>query len=57
MSSRNTANNLNDNAKKVAIGLLNLRLAEGIDLALSTKQAHWNLKSWAWALKSAILFG
>src|SRR6201996_2385066 len=39
-----TSNDLNSNAKKVAIELLNARLAEGIDLALLTKQAHWNLK-------------
>jgi starvation-inducible DNA-binding protein len=39
-----TANNLADNVKKAAIALLNARVAEGIDLALLTKQAHWNLK-------------
>jgi starvation-inducible DNA-binding protein len=39
-----TANDLNSNSKKVAIELLNARLADGIDLALLTKQAHWNLK-------------
>lgn len=39
-----TENNLPDNAKKVAIDLLNARLADGIDLALLTKQAHWNIK-------------
>jgi starvation-inducible DNA-binding protein len=39
-----TRNNLPDNAKTVVIGLLNARLADGIDLALATKQAHWNLK-------------
>jgi len=39
-----TANDLKSNAKKVAIELLNARLADGIDLALLTKQAHWNLK-------------
>ena len=32
------------NAKKVAIETLNARLADGIDLALAVKQAHWNLK-------------
>ena len=37
-------NNLDSNAKTVAIQLLNARLADGIDLALATKQAHWNLK-------------
>lgn len=39
-----TQNDTKDNAKKVAIDLLNARLADGIDLALITKQAHWNLK-------------
>jgi starvation-inducible DNA-binding protein len=39
-----TVNNLNDNAKKAAVELLNARVAETIDLALLTKQAHWNLK-------------
>ena len=32
------------NTKTEMIGLLNERLAEAIDLALITKQAHWNLK-------------
>src|SRR5471030_2266687 len=39
-----TGNDLNSNSKKVAIVLLNARLADGIDLALLTKQAHWNIK-------------
>jgi len=39
-----TKNDLPDNAKKVAIELLNARLADTIDVALLTKQAHWNLK-------------
>lgn len=39
-----TRNNLPSNVKSVAIDLLNARLADGIDLALATKQAHWNLK-------------
>ena len=39
-----TKNDVKDNAKKVSIGLLNARVADGIDLALLTKQAHWNLK-------------
>src|SRR3954468_23077973 len=37
-------NNLNSNAKTVSIGVLNARLADAIDLALLTKQAHWNIK-------------
>ena len=36
--------NLNDNTRKQMIGLLNERLADAIDLTLSVKQAHWNLK-------------
>lgn len=39
-----TRNDLPSNAKKVAIEILNARLADLIDLALITKQAHWNLK-------------
>ncbi|HET7882701.1 MAG TPA: DNA starvation/stationary phase protection protein Dps [Acetobacteraceae bacterium] len=39
-----TVNDLNANAKNTAIELLNARVAEGIDLGLLTKQAHWNLK-------------
>lgn len=35
---------LESNTKTKVIGLLNERLADGIDLALVTKQAHWNLK-------------
>ena len=39
-----TKNNLPSNAKSVSIEVLNARLADAIDLALLTKQAHWNLK-------------
>lgn len=39
-----TLNNLPSNTKTVIIQLLNERLADGIDLALLTKQAHWNMK-------------
>jgi len=39
-----TNNALDSNARNVAIGLLNARLADAIDLALIAKQAHWNLK-------------
>jgi len=35
---------LKANAKSAIIELLNARLADSIDLALMTKQAHWNLK-------------
>jgi starvation-inducible DNA-binding protein len=37
-------NDLPSNAKAVSIGVLNARLADSIDLALLTKQAHWNIK-------------
>ena len=39
-----SVNDLKSNAKKVSIDVLNARLADGIDLALLTKQAHWNIK-------------
>jgi starvation-inducible DNA-binding protein len=39
-----TRNDLSANAKSVSIGILNARLADAIDLALLTKQAHWNIK-------------
>jgi starvation-inducible DNA-binding protein len=39
-----TQNDLESNTKTTVIALLNKQLAEGIDLALLTKQAHWNLK-------------
>ena len=35
---------LASNTKSAMIALLNDRLAEGLDLALITKQAHWNIK-------------
>lgn len=35
---------LKANAKSAIIEVLNARLADAIDLALITKQAHWNLK-------------
>ncbi len=35
---------LKSNTKSAMIDLLNARLADAIDLALITKQAHWNLK-------------
>src|SRR5258707_15819947 len=37
-------NDLASNTKTVSIGTLNARLADSIDLALLTKQAHWNIK-------------
>jgi starvation-inducible DNA-binding protein len=44
MKTHSTVNNLKSNAKTVAIEILNARLADAIDLALLTKQAHWNIK-------------
>ena len=44
MTTHTTHNNLKANAKQASIGLLNALVADGIDLALATKQAHWNLK-------------
>ncbi|WP_315919012.1 DNA starvation/stationary phase protection protein Dps [Mesorhizobium sp. SP-1A] len=39
-----TKNDLKSNARAESIDLLNARLADAIDLALITKQAHWNVK-------------
>src|SRR5271154_6120946 len=44
MADYKSQNDLSANAKAVSIGILNARLADSIDLALLTKQAHWNLK-------------
>lgn len=44
MTMHQTRNDLPSNTKQVAMELLNARLADAIDLALITKQAHWNLK-------------
>jgi starvation-inducible DNA-binding protein len=44
ITSHKTQNDLKSNTKTVAINLLNARLADAIDLALLTKQAHWNIK-------------
>ncbi|HUZ73926.1 MAG TPA: DNA starvation/stationary phase protection protein Dps [Stellaceae bacterium] len=44
MPNYTTQNDLSANAKAVSIALLNARLADAIDLALLTKQAHWNIK-------------
>src|SRR6186713_145561 len=35
---------IESNTKAAMIELLNARLADAIDLALITKQAHWNIK-------------
>jgi len=39
-----TKNDLPEAARREAIGLLNQRLADGINLQLQCKQAHWNVK-------------
>ena len=39
-----TNNDMKDNAKANSMVLLEQRLAEGLDVAMMTKQAHWNLK-------------
>ena len=39
-----THNDTKNNAKAVSMQVLQARMADGIDLALVTKQAHWNLK-------------
>lgn len=44
MAKLKSRNDLKSNTKTAMIELLNARLADGIDLALITKQAHWNLK-------------
>lgn len=44
MAQYQSRNALDTNAKSTAIAILNARLADTIDLALITKQAHWNLK-------------
>ncbi len=44
MAQHPTRNDLKANAKSASIAVLNGLVADGIDLALATKQAHWNLK-------------
>lgn len=44
MATHKTLNNLSSNTKTTVVDLLNKNLAALIDLALITKQAHWNLK-------------
>ena len=39
-----TKNDVPSNAKQAVIEMLNARVADTIDLALVTKQAHWNVK-------------
>src|SRR5690349_22143596 len=44
MLKKNPDIGIESNAKTASIELLNARLADAIDLALITKQAHWNIK-------------
>ena len=44
MLKKNPDIGIESNTKTAMIELLNARLADAIDLALITKQAHWNLK-------------
>lgn len=44
MKIRETRNGLKSNTRIAMVALLNDRLADSIDLALMTKQAHWNLR-------------
>lgn len=39
-----TWNDVKSDAKKASVEVLNARLAGGVDLALLTKQARWNIK-------------
>lgn len=39
-----TKNSLDDKTRASSVELLNARLADGIDLALAIKQAHWNMR-------------
>lgn len=39
-----TKNNLDEKTRMASVELLNARLADGIDLALAIKQAHWNMR-------------
>ena len=39
-----TRNDLDSNVQTTVAALLNARLADAIDLALMTKQAHWNVR-------------
>ncbi len=44
MKLHKTRNDLTSYTKIIVAALLNARLADTIDLALMTKQAHWNLR-------------
>lgn len=44
MKLNETRNDLQSNTRTTVIALLNAHVADGIDLALMTKHAHWNVK-------------
>ncbi len=44
MTKYRSHNDLPSNVKGISITILNARVADAIDLALLTKQAHWNIK-------------
>jgi len=44
MKLHKTRNDIPSNSRTAIVGALNARLADAIDLALATKQAHWNLR-------------
>ncbi len=39
-----TKNDLPEGTREEIIGILNARLADGLDLVMQSKQAHWNVK-------------
>src|SRR5271165_616322 len=44
MKLHTTRNDLKSNTKTIVTALLNARVTDAFDLALMTKQAHWNLR-------------
>ena len=44
MSKHRTHNDIPSNTRATVAGILNARVADSIDLALLTKQAHWNIR-------------
>jgi starvation-inducible DNA-binding protein len=52
---RATKNDLPSNARGAVIDMLNARVVDTIDLALATKQAHWNIKGMSFAGVHALL--
>ena len=44
MSKHRTHNDIPSNTRATVVGIVNARVADSIDLALLTKQAHWNIR-------------